>query len=84
MAGLLGGMDEREFALCCCCCCTLVVAAGAFWGSETLLLSPAIMCLTFGWANGLKKSVMLRFGFWAMGEEYYRVCRAGLYGVMVG
>lgn len=67
MADVLGGMDEGEIALCCCCCCTLVVAAGAFWGSETLLLSPAIMCLTFGWANGLKKSVMLRFGFWAIG-----------------
>lgn len=66
-AGLLGGMDEREVvAVCCCCCCTLVVAAGAFCGSDTLLPSPAVMCLTFGWANGLKKSVILRFGLGAI------------------
>jgi hypothetical protein len=67
-AGLLGGMDKQECAFRCwsCSCCTLVVAAGAFWGSGALLPSPAVIRLTFGWANGLKKSVMLRFGLGAI------------------
>lgn len=66
---LSGGREKRDFALCCCCCCccTLVAAAVAFWGSDALLPSPAIIRLTFGWANGLKKSVIIRSGFGAIG-----------------